>query len=208
MKSRPVAAALLALTVVLTACTGSLLQSNAEAPETYRLHGPALADRGGRLPLALVVGRPRAAATLDTDRVAVVRTASRFDYFAGVRWSEPAPQMLQQLLVNAFTADGRFAAVVAAPSRVPADLSLDVELRRFEADYPADGAAPEVRVEMLVTLIETRPARRVASFLAVGAASAAENRRAAVVAAFEAATAQAVESAVSQVRGATPPARP
>jgi cholesterol transport system auxiliary component len=138
----------------------------------------------------------------------VVRTASRFDYFAGVRWSEPAPQMLQQLLVNAFTADGRFAAVVASPSRVPADLSLDVELRRFEADYPADGAAPEVRVEMLVTLIETRPARRVASFLAVGAASAAENRRAAVVAAFEAATAQAVESAVSQVRGATPPARP
>lgn len=208
MKSRPVAAALLALTVVLTACTGSLLQSNAEAPETYRLHGPALADRGGRLPLALVVGRPRSAAALDTDRVAVVRTASRFDYFAGVRWSEPAPQMLQQLLVNAFTADGRFAAVVAAPSRVPADLSLDVELRRFEADYPADGAAPGVRVEMLVTLIETRPARRVASFLAVGAATAAENRRAAVVAAFEAATAQAVESAVSQVRGATPPARP
>lgn len=208
MRSRPVAAALLALTVVLTACTGSLLQSNAEAPETYRLHGPALTERGGRLPLALVVGRPRAAATLDTDRVAVVRTASRFDYFAGVRWSEPAPQMLQQLLVNAFTADGRFAAVVAAPSRVPADLSLDVELRRFEADYRADGAAPEVRVEMLVTLIETRPARRVASFLAVGAATAAENRRAAVVAAFEAATAQAVESAVSQVRGATPPARP
>jgi ABC-type uncharacterized transport system auxiliary subunit len=79
-------------------------------------------------------------------------------------------------------------------------------LRRFEAAYPSDGAAPEVRVEMLVTLIEMRPPRRVASFLAVGAATAVENRRVAVVAAFEAATAQAVESAVSQVRGATPPA--
>jgi cholesterol transport system auxiliary component len=206
MKSWSAAAASLTVALALTACSGSLLQSNAEAPETYRLHGPALADRGGRLPLALAVARPRAAAALDTDRVAVVRTASRFDYFAGVRWSEPAPQILQQLLVNAFTADGRFAAVVAAPSRVPADLSLDVELRRFEADYPADGAAPEVRVEMLVTLIEMRPTRRVASFLAVGTAVAAENRRAAVVAAFEVASAQAVESAVSQVRGAPLPA--
>ena len=208
MKSRSVAAALLALALALSACTGSLLQSDAEAPETFRLHGPALTDSGGRLPLALAVARPRAAAALDTDRVAVVRTDSRFDYYSGVRWSEPAPQMLQQLLVKAFSADGRFAAVVAAPSRVPADLLLDVELRRFEADYPAEGAVPEVRVEMLVTLIEARPARRVASFIAVGAATAAENRRAAVVAAFEAAAAQAVESAVSQVRGATPPAGP
>lgn len=202
MKSRSVAAALPVLVLALTACTGSLLQSNAEAPESYRLRGPVLADRGGRLPLALAVARPRAAAALDTDRVAVVQTDSRFDYYAGVRWAEPAPQMLQQLLVNAFTADGRFAAVVAAPSRVPADLLLDVELRRFEADYPAGGAAPGVRVEMLVTLVEARPARRVASFLATGAATATENRRAAVVVAFEAATAQAVESAVSQVRDA------
>lgn len=200
MKSRSVAAALPGLVLALTACTGSLLQSSAEAPETYRLQGPVLADRGGRLPLALAVARPRAAAALDTDRIAVVRTDSRFDYYAGVRWSEPAPQMLQQLLVSAFTADGRFAAVVAAPSRVPADLLLDVELRRFEADYPADGAPPAVRVEMLVTLVEARPARRVASFPAIGAATAADNRRAAVVAAFEAAATQAVESAVSQVR--------
>ena len=208
MKSRSVAAVLLALALVLTACTGSLLQSDVEAPATFRLHGPALADRGGRLPLALAVARPRAPSALDTDRVAVVRTDSRFDYYAGIRWSEPAPQMLQQLLVNAFTADGRFAAVVAAPSRVPADLLLDVELRGFEADDPADGTAPAVRVELRVTLIEARPARRVASFGAVGTATAAGNRRAAVIAAFEAATGQAVESAVSQVRSATPSAGP
>jgi cholesterol transport system auxiliary component len=199
---------MVALALALTGCTGSLLQSSAEAPETYRLEGRAMADRGSRLPVALAVARPRAAPALDTDRIAVVQPDSRFDYFAGVSWTEPAPQMLQQLLVGALTADGRFAAVVSAPSRVPTDLLLDVELRRFEAVYAADGGAPTVRVEMQVTLVETRPARRVASFRATGAATATGNRRAAVVAAFEAATTQAVDAAVNEVRTATQPAAP
>lgn len=206
MKSRSVRMAVAVLALTLAACTGSLLQSSAEAPETYRLEGRALADRGEPLPLALAVSRPRAPAALDTDRMAVVQADSRFDYFAGVRWTEPAPQMLQQLLVGALTADGRFATVISTPSRVPADLLLDVELRRYEAVYTADGVAPTVRVAMQVTLVSTRPPRRVASFPAEGSATAAENRRAAVVAAFEAATAQAVEAAVNGVRTATPPA--
>ena len=206
MKSRFVRMAVAVAALTLAACTGSLLQSSAEAPETYRLEGRAPADRGGRLPLALAVARPRAAAALDTDRIAVVQPDSRFDYFAGVRWTEPAPQMLQQLLVGALTADGRFAVVTSAPSRVPTDLLLDVELRRFEAVYAADGAAPTVRVEMQVTLVESRQARRVASFPAAGSATAAGNRRAAVIAAFESATAQAVDAAVNEVRSATPPA--
>ena len=50
--------------LALTGCTGSLLESSAEAPATYRLEGEALADRGARLPLALGVARPRAAQAL------------------------------------------------------------------------------------------------------------------------------------------------
>jgi cholesterol transport system auxiliary component len=191
---------LLAAVLSLAACTGSLLESSADAPETYRLAGAALADRGGRLPLALAVSRPRAAPALDTERVAVVRSDSRFDYYAGVRWSEPAPQMLQQMLVRGLAADGRFEAVVAAPSRVPADLLLDVELRRFEAVYAHDGAAPEVRVEMQVSVVDPRQSRRLASFVAAGSAVAAGNRRATVIDAFERATAAAMSAAVDGVR--------
>jgi len=197
---------LLALALTLAACTGSLLESGADAPETYRLAGEVLADRGERLPLALGVARPRAAPALDTERMAVVRSDSRFDYYAGVRWSEPAPQMLQQMLVRGLAADGRFEAVVAAPSRVPADLLLDVELRRFEAVYAHDGAAPEVRAEMQVSVVDPRQSRRLASFVAAGSAVAAENRRAAVVDAFERATAAAMREAVSGVREAAPSA--
>jgi cholesterol transport system auxiliary component len=195
---------LLAMAFALAGCTGSLLESNADAPDTYRLVGEALADRGARQPLALAVARPRAASALDTQRIAVVQPDSRFDYFAGLRWSEAAPQMVQQQLVRALTADGRFEAVVAAPSRVPSDLLLDVELRRFEAVYAAAGTPPEVRVELQVSLVDTRQVRRLVSFTATGAAPAGDNGRASVVAAFERATNEAVRSVVDQVRSAAP----
>ena len=143
----PRAGLLLALVLPLAACTGSLLESSADAPETYRLAGATLADRGGRQPVALAVSRPRAAPALDTERIAVVRSDSRFDYYAGVRWSEPAPQMLQQMLVRGLAADGRFEAVVAAPSRVPADLLLDTGhpagLRMIERGGFGDPASPK-----------------------------------------------------------------
>lgn len=190
------------LALVLTGCAGSLLESGADAPDTYRLAGEPVSDRGARLPLALGVARPGAAPALDTDRIAVVQPDSRFDYFTGVRWSEPAPQMLQQQLVRALAADGRFEAVVATPSRVPADLLLDVELRRFEAVYPAGGGTPVVRIEMQVSVVDPRKAQRRASFVVAAAAPAAENRRAAVIAAFERATAEAMRAAVDQVREA------
>jgi cholesterol transport system auxiliary component len=192
----------LALSLALAGCAGSLLESSAEAPETYRLAGASLPDRGERLQLAISVARPGAAPALDTDRIAVVQPDSRFDYFAGVRWSEPAPQMVQQQLVRALAADGRFEAVVAAPSRVPADLLLDVELRRFEAVYAADGSAPAVHVEMQVSLVDPRKAQRLASFIATASASAEADRLAPVIAAFDRATSEAVRSAVDQVRAA------
>ena len=197
---------LLAVVLALPGCTGALLGSSAEAPETYRLLGETPADGGGPLPLALAVARPNASPALDSVRIAVVHPDNRFDYFAGVRWSEPVPEMLQQQLVRALAADGRFAAVVAAPSRVPVDLLLDVELRRFEATYTAAGTAPEIRVEMQVSVVDPRQARRVASFTAAGSEVAKDNLRAPVIAAFEQAASEATRLAVGGVRGAVPAA--
>lgn len=184
-------------------CAGSVLTSGNEPPETYRLEGPALAAGGDTLPLALGVTRPRAASSLDTERVAVARPGGGFDYFAGVRWADTAPQMLQQLLVQAFTADGRFAATVASPSRVPTDLLLDVELRRFEAVYSSADGPPRVRVELQATLVDSRKGTRLASFLAASEAVAGRNRQQEVVAAFGLASNEALQTIVTRVREGT-----
>lgn len=188
------------LALATTGCAGSLLATHGDAPQTYRLAAPAASSGGAALDAALSVARPRAASALDTERIAVVLPGSGFDRFAGVRWAEPAPQMLQQMLVEAFSADGRFASTVAAPSRVPTRYLLDIELRRFAAYYAQAGAAPEVRVQWQVTLVDTQSGARIASFVEETTAKAAENRRGAVVAAFEAATSAAVRDTVARVR--------
>lgn len=214
---RLVAIRLLAVPVfalALAGCGGGLLSSDQPAPETYRLGpaqrvaptGAAAAPAGvpAAMPVAIVIARPRAAPALDTDRIATYDDASRrFDFYAGVRWAEPAPRMLQQQLVKALADGQRFGGgVFAAPARVPAELLLDLELRRFEAVTAGSGAAPVVHVQVQASLVDSRKAARVASFLSEAQVRAGENRRSAIIGAFDAATAQVVADVAARVEAA------
>jgi len=206
MRVTRVVAALLALG--LAGCTGSLLQSDAPVATTYRLAVPAATQAAAAQPLALVVQRPRAPAALDTERVAVSAAGNRFDYYSAVRWAEAAPQMVQQQLVAALSGTGQFGGgVFAAPARVPAELLLDVELRRFEAvttgaDPAASGAVPTVHVQVQASLIDSRRGTRITSFVTEATVPAAANRLASIVAAFDQASAQVIGDAVTKVQAA------
>lgn len=194
---------LLALALLAASgCTGSLLESHAEPLQAYRLASVAVAPGGATAQAVLAVARPRATASLDSDRIAVLEPGHAFDHFAGVRWAEPAPQMLQRMLVDAFAGDGAFAVTVAAPSRVPAEYLLDVELREFSAVYAQAGAAPEVRVQWQATLVDTKRGTRAGSVLATAQVAATSNRREAIVAAFQQATDRAVTDTVAAIRSA------
>ena len=202
------------MVLLLGGCTGNLLQSDAKAPDTFRLGAPAstLATSAGLVPapagLAIAVARPRAATALDTDRIAVQSAGNRFEYYADARWAESAPQMLQQNLVNALAATAQFTGgVMTAPARVPTELLLDLELRRFEvvtagADAAASGAAPVVHVQVQASLVDSRRAARVTSFVSEASVPAAENRLQAVVAAFDRANAQVVNDIAARVQAA------
>jgi cholesterol transport system auxiliary component len=182
-----------------TACVGSILKSDNEAPNLYRLAAPpasgASAGAGAAPAHAITVARPRAVSSLDTERIAVTTPGHGFDYLAGARWADTAPQMVQQLLVDTLIAGGRFATAVAAPSRVPTDLLLEVELRHFEAVYASVGEPPVILVELQANLVDVRRGARVASFDSRAEATAARNDRTAVVAAFQDATARAAQDA-------------
>jgi cholesterol transport system auxiliary component len=181
------------------ACVGSVLKSDNEAPDLYRLAAPsasgASAGAGAAPAHAITVARPRSVSSLDTERIAVTTPGHGFDYLAGARWADTAPQMVQQLLVDTLIAGGRFATAVAAPSRVPTDLLLEVELRHFEAVYASAGEPPRIHVELQANLVDVRRGARVASFDSRAEATAARNDRTAVVAAFQDATARAAQDA-------------
>jgi cholesterol transport system auxiliary component len=189
---------LLTAAAVCAGCVGSALESNRAEAEVFRLAAPQTTDAGAAVPYALAVGRPRAPVSLDTDRIAIAGPATRFDYYADVRWAEPAPLMLQQLLVQALAGDGRFATVVALPSRVPSDYDLEIELRRFEAQRDGHGP-PVVQIAMQATLLDKRGAR-LASFPATASVAAAADRRAEVLSAFDAATQQVISAVVAATR--------
>lgn len=199
-------ALVLSLSLLSSGCASALLGPSGEPADVYRLEIAPVAGGAEQLSLALGIARPRAAASLDTDRIAVVQPDSRFDHFADVRWSEPAPQMLQALIVRALQSDGRYEVIVATPSRVPSDLLLDVELRRFEAVYTSGVGSPTVRVEFQATLVDTRRARRVSSIVASAETVAGSNRRSSVIEAFERATGESVHALAAWLRDTPPPA--
>jgi len=186
-------------------CVGKALQSDHEAPSMVRLAVPTIEPGGASLPGAIAVARPRAPSSLDTEQVAVRQPDLGFDYYLGLRWSEPAPEMLQRLLVAALAADGRFAATFAAPARVPAEYLLDVELRRFEAEYSNPEAAPTVRVEAQFTLVASAGRNRLVSFTIEASEAALQNRQGSVVAAFDRAVARMMQEAVVRLRKFEPP---
>src|SRR5580693_4119844 len=86
----------------LAPLVGCSMLTDPPQPQMYRLN-PADLDpaasgvRRGSLEIAI----PSAPQNLDSDRIALTRGATRFDYFADSTWTDRVPALLQALLVEA-----------------------------------------------------------------------------------------------------------
>jgi cholesterol transport system auxiliary component len=83
----------------------------------------------------ILIETPVAAAGLDTGRIALSRSATTLDYFAGVSWTDRAPAMVQTLMVESFENSGRAVSVGRDTIGLRADYILKSELREFQAEY-------------------------------------------------------------------------
>lgn len=210
---RPLATLLLSASALLVAC-GGVFESEVPAAQAYVLRLPTRATPAAAPATAgsLLVQRPEPGPGLDSDRIAVLRSDRRFDFYAASRWAAPAPDLLESVIVEALRGSGGFAAVFDDTSPYPPRYNLRCGMRRFEADYVTGGGAgaPTVFVALDCTVGRHRDRGLLGSFTAQGSAAAREDRLSAVVAAYEAATAAAVaelESAVARaVATDTPPA--
>ena len=153
---------------------------------------PAATDRA----LTLAVARPTAASGLDNERIAVIRADGSLDAYRGSRWAGNLPDVLQTLLIDTLRPSGRYRAVLADSAAFGADQLLQVEVRQFQAEYATGGGPPTAHVVFDATLGWRGEREVVRTFHAESRAPAAADRMAAVVAAFNA----AVADALSQVR--------
>ncbi|HEV7433000.1 MAG TPA: ABC-type transport auxiliary lipoprotein family protein [Steroidobacteraceae bacterium] len=186
--------------LVVAGCGG--LHSDQPVTQVYTLdpqYAQPKPETAGN-PVSVLVLRPQAAPGLDSDRIALRRSAQRLDYYAASRWPAQLPDFLQSLAIDALRASGKYSSVQPDHATFAADEVLQIEIRRFQAEYPGEGA-PVVHVQLLATLGHRNDRSVVASVSAESSVPAAENRMQAVVAAFQ----TAVGAALTDLTAHLPP---
>jgi cholesterol transport system auxiliary component len=158
------------------------------AAQLYRL-SPSLDDPPNDRVLhkRLVVDIPVASESLDTDRIALTRNRTRFDYYAESLWTDRVPLLLQGLLVEALENDGTVAEVGRNARTLTPDFVLETEIRDFQASYAVPDEPPAVIVTLALGLVKMPDRRMVGQMALTESSSASHNSLDSVVEAFDAA---------------------
>ena len=128
---------------------------------TYRLPASNLPSHAASANWTLRVNTPFSSQLLDSTRIAVVPPGGQISAYQGVRWSDPAPMLLRDRLIDAFLDDGRLKAVSSDESRLQADLELDGDLRSFHSEY--QNGQPVTRIRFEARLVQSGSRRILAS---------------------------------------------
>ncbi|MDV6625374.1 ABC transporter [Pseudomonas aeruginosa] len=103
----------------------------------------------------------RAGLVLESPRIAVRPHGDEISVYQGARWSDPAPSLLRDRLMQAFQADGRVRGLSSDDSNLQADFELGGDLRAFQTEYPNGQASALIRYD--ARLVRTDDKRVVAS---------------------------------------------
>ena len=156
----------------------------------------------------LVVQVPDAPQSLDTARVALARSPTTNDYFANAAWTDRAPVMVQDLLVESFENTRKIISVGRDTTGLRADYVLLTDLRDFEARYyEGTDKPPQVRVRITAKLIKMPEREIIGGLDAVKTSDAEKNDIDSIVAAFGEATGNALKMVVQWTLRSTPPTK-
>ncbi len=100
---------------------------------------------------ALRINTPQASRILSSSRIAVVPQGNQISGYQGARWSDAAPMLLRDRLIEAFQRDGRMPSVSNEEVNLYADLGLHSDLRAFQTQY-IDGE-PQIVIRLDARLV-------------------------------------------------------
>ena len=158
------------------------------AARIYRLRPPLANDppNGRIIHKRLVVEISTASESLDTDRIALIRNRTRFDYYENSIWTDRVPLLMQGLLVEAFENDGTIAEIANDSGTLTPDYVLVTEIRDFEASYVSPGdQPPAVIVASTFSLVRMPERHMVDRMLVTETSSASQNSLDSIVEAFD-----------------------
>jgi cholesterol transport system auxiliary component len=186
--------ALLSASAFGLAGCGGLGLGPTDANNTIYVMEPAItaAPAGQPATWALAVDVPDALDSIDTRRIALIKSDGTLDYYANAVWPDRMPILVQTALVAGFQASGRVPSVARTQDALHADYELGSELRDCAAHYSAPDGVPSVTVNIMAQMSTAHGRKIVASFAARQQVPAGQNSTGAVVAAFNAALGAAV----------------
>ena len=144
------------------------------------------------------IGQPNASRMIDSLRIAVRPTPGEMQVYRNAVWAREPGEQLQDALLQVLEDSGRIGAVVRQGSGIAADYRLELDLRRFEADY-AGGAVPAATIEVNAKLVHAGDRAVVASRTFVQAVPASGTDTAVVAEAFG----QGLGAVASEIAGWT-----
>lgn len=134
----------------------------------------------------LIVELPTAAGALETDRILIKPLPYQAQYLPDGRWSEPAPELVQTLLIASFQNLGGFALVGRTGNGLIPDYTLMTEVQAFQVEpLSAQPGAFDVKVSLMLTLIRESDRRIVASRRLAASETLGSDDTQALVAAFD-----------------------
>ncbi len=149
----------LLLACLLSAC--SLLPTS-EQVQIYRLPTVTSAhNQAETLNWSLRLMTPHTNQTLDSVRIAVIPEGNLITNYKGIRWSERAPVLLRDRLLDAFQTDGRLQTITSDTSTFNVDVELTSELAAFQSEYR--NGKPEIRIILDMHLVKSQSQQVVTS---------------------------------------------
>jgi cholesterol transport system auxiliary component len=186
--------------VMMTTLGGCALLGGSREPAT--IYAPAVAPAPDpawpALDWQLSISRPEASRIVGTTRIAVRPVPGELQVYKGALWAKAPDEQLQDALLGEFEASGKLRAVARQGSGMAADHRLELDVRRFDADY-AGNATPAATIEVGAMLLGTDNRGVIASRTFTQAVPAAGTETAQVSQAFG----QALQSIAHDIAGWT-----
>ena len=129
--------------------------------DVYRLASTQPASQGTPVSWSLRVTKPQTSEFLDSPRIAVVPDGNLISNYANSRWSDPAPVLLRNRLLDGFQRDGRVTLLSTDETNLQADYELGGQLQAFQSEYR--GKAVEVVIRLDARLVRGRDQKIIAS---------------------------------------------
>ena len=202
--------ALLAGFMLISSCS---ILPKPEPFDVYRLpsaQSHAAGGQGAPQRWSLRLTKLQASEALNSPNIAVIPQGDVISSYKGSRWSDPAPVLLRNRLLDGFQRDGRVSLLSTDDSIFQTDLELGGVLQAFQTEYQGTSASVVVRVDAL--LVRSYDQHILASRRFEVRQPLSDVKVPAVVAGFGLAsdqlTTQVVNWAVAQGKKLVPPAKP